>query len=335
MEGIIENIKEGFKQRISGFAGYFFLSWIAWNHKFLICIFTSSSLDTKLNKVDSLYSVNEYFYSWILYPMLSTIPIFIVFPWIAAGIDLYNHWVTAMKDVRKSKIISPEIVSQSDLMNFRLQNHTSLAQLQSRLKEATSDYSEAKSRLEEKCEEIDSLRNVLDSLQIENQALKAIIGHLSKEELEVIEFVGDSESGVFTEEVKKHIRATDGSFKCITTNLMKHSLINEARDKLHITEKGAFTYLKIKENKEIDYFDSMTQADKTLLISINDGFHSSSSEELASLDMSDDEFKASLNHLVKLGLVSTAEHSLGQIGYYSTRQGFLTIDRIKLLESEL
>jgi len=100
----ITSIKATLYERISSpLLGSYIISFLIWNYKLIILIFSKSNADVKINFInDTLYpQIIDYFNYWFLFPSLTTLFFIFIYPIPAKFV--YEHTQTKKAELKKIK----------------------------------------------------------------------------------------------------------------------------------------------------------------------------------------------------------------------------------------
>lgn len=168
MEEIIKSMKAHLYDRIgSPLFGAFAFSWIIWNYKLIIIIFSGASVLDKFQYIANLYQVThldlwlvgkistpDQMLSGVLYPMFTSLLIIFVYPWPALWVYQFNLYTTRKLVAAKVKYHDEKPMDQSEARKLRRTNFD-LKFLYDK------DLGEAHARIAELTEEVEKLRRPL------------------------------------------------------------------------------------------------------------------------------------------------------------------------------
>ena len=198
---IINSIKAQLYERAtSPLISAFVMAWLLWNYRFVMVLFSSKSVGTKLAIIDQDYFATnlDLFLRGFAFPSLTAVLFLLIYPWPAQWI--YGYW---RKRQEALKGIRQEIENQTLLTLEESQ------MIRSRLREAekgfAEDLADLKSQLDGSSEEIDRLKQDNETLRASVLAEKE---NRSRLEGEAVESTGSPPEETASEEQQSQSNGT-------------------------------------------------------------------------------------------------------------------------------
>lgn len=226
MEDLIKSIKAHlYDKATSPLFGTFAVSWGIWNYKFVLVLFSSMSVDKKIDYISTLLfpHLHSYLLQGALYPLLTAVFFIFAYPFPAKFV--YSFTRKQQKELREIK--------------QKIEDETPLTIEESRKirREIVNLELEFERELERKDSEIQKLKDIVDNYN--NKSIsKADDNDISSEQLALLKLV--SENGEQLEEMLISLSDTDRvKTEYNLGELLRMKLIND----LHLTDGMAYKIL--------------------------------------------------------------------------------------------
>tara|TARA_A200000113_G_scaffold63689_1_gene54765 strand:+ start:382 stop:1149 length:768 start_codon:yes stop_codon:yes gene_type:complete len=213
IDDIVNSVKaELYDRSVSPLMGSFIISWLLWNYKFVLLIFSNIAIDEKFSQIDKLYTNydTEGIWFWLLLPLITTLIHIYLYPIPAKYV--FKH---ARNKQRELKEIKTQIEDETPLTKEEARDiKRQLALLQI----------EHEKELERKDSEIEGLKNEVKKHK--SSAEDSYIGEAKKSEKQIIKEAHPSKDTAVLSDKEVEILKTIGA-----NSINKYLYINSRPDK--------------------------------------------------------------------------------------------------------
>ena len=241
-DDIADSIKNTAKERlISPLGGLFTFAWFAWNHEFIIVVFSSATLSEKLAHIKQVLPTSiEYLFYWGIYPGTSAAVLILIYPILSYFASWWTHfWSNKLKRYQKEnsiELVTPEELNTyyKEMENFKF----------------SREHEEEKMRNEIKAlvQERDRLFQTTKNYEKEMSKLRAVNAVLKPEEEKLVRLIGQAESlSISKEELIKHFVLNQNSFLVHTRRLQSDLglITTDNKENITLTPQGCSAFANL------------------------------------------------------------------------------------------